>query len=97
MIKFLYIISEFTFSSIVMTFLYISICIVYDFYKCFDFFIIFSILRFSFYYLFIIIYDFALYLISKVLVFKRSFFISINILSIISSFKLSLHFVFKNP
>ena len=78
MIKFLYIILKFASSSIVMAFLYINICIICDFHKCFNSFIIFSTLRFSFYYLFIITYDFTLYLISKMLVFKRSLFMSIN-------------------
>ena len=95
MIKFSCVVLKFALSSIVMTFLYTNICIVCDFHKCFDFFIMFSTSRFFFHYLFIIKYNFALCLISKMLVLKRSFFISINIFSIVSFFKFNLHFVFK--
>ena len=95
MIKSLCVISEFAFNSIIMTFLYANICIVYDFHKCFNSFAMFSILKFFFHYLFIIKYDLTLCSISKMFIFKKSFFISINIRSIIFSFKLNLHFVFK--
>ena len=88
-------ISEFVFNSTIITFLYANICIVCDFYKCFDSFTILLIFKFFFHCLFIIKYNFALYSISKVLVFKRSLFVLINIRLIISSSKLSLHFVFK--
>ena len=69
--------------------------IIYDFYKCFNFLIIFLIFKFSFHCLLIIKYNFILSLISNVLVFKRPFFISINIFSIVFSLTLNLHFVFK--
>ena len=70
-------------------------CIICDSHKYLNFFIMFSISRSFFYYLFIIKYNFTLYSISKMLVFKKSFFVLINIFSIISSFKFDLHFVFK--
>ena len=94
-IRFSCVILEFAFSSIVMTFLYTNMCIVYDFYRCLDFLIMLFILKFSFHYLFIIKYDFVLFLILNVLILRRSRFVLINIFSIVFFFKLSLHFVFK--
>ena len=95
MIKFSCVVSKFTLNSIIITFLYISIYIVYDFHKCFDFLIILLILKSFFHYLFIIKYGFTLSLILKMLIFKKSRFVSTDIFSIVSSFKLNLHFVFK--
>ena len=95
MIKFLCVISKFASILIIMTFLYTNIYIVYDFHKCRDSLIMLFILKFFFHYLFIIKYDFALSLILKMLVFKRSLFIFINTFSIVSFFKLNLHFIFK--
>ena len=94
-IKSLCVISEFILNSIIITFLYANMCIVYNFHKCLNPFIIFLIFKSFFHYLFIIKYDFTLYSISKMLIFKKILFISINIRSIISFFKLNLHFVFK--
>ena len=91
------VISELTFNSIVMIFLYISIYIVCDSYKYLDFFVMFSISRFSFHYLLIIKYNLTLYLISKVLVLKKPLFMLINTFSIVSFFRFDLHFVFKKP
>ena len=54
------------------------------------------ILKFSFHCLFIIKYDFMLFLISKMFILKRSRFMSTNIFLIIFFFKLNLHFIFKN-
>ena len=95
MIKCLCVISKFAFNSIVITFLYINIYIVYNFYKFFDFLIMFFIFKFSFHYLLIIKYNLTLSLISKMFIFKNPYFISTNIFSIIFSFKLNLHFIFK--
>ena len=95
MIKLLCVIFEFTLNSIIITFLYTNIYIVYNFHKYLNSLIMLSILKFSFYYLLIIKYNLALFLILKVFVSKRFFFISINIFSIIPFFKLNLHFVFK--
>ena len=97
MIRFLCVISGFAFNSIIIAFLYANICIICDFHKCFDFFAMLFIFKFSFHYLFIIKYDFMLCSISKVLVFKKLLFVPINIRSIISFFKLNLHFIFKKP
>ena len=97
MIRFLYVISEFAFSSIVMTFLYTNIYIIYDFYKCLNSFIIFFIFKFSFHYLFIIKYNLALYLILKMFIFERFFFVLIDICSIVFFLKLNLHLIFKKP
>ena len=97
MIKFLYIISKFILNSIIITFLYANIYIVYNFHKCRDSLIMLFILKFFFHCLFIIKYNLALSLISKVLIFKKPRFILINILSIVFSFKLNLHFIFKKP
>ena len=83
MIRFSYVVSKFAFNSIIMTFLYINMCIVCDFYKCRDSLIMFLIPKSFFYYLFIIKYNFALSLILKVLIFKRSRFIFIKTFSII--------------
>ena len=55
----------------------------------------FLIFKFSFYCLFIIKYDFTLFLILKVFIFKRSRFILIDIFSIVPFFKLNLYFVFR--
>ena len=71
-------------------------CIVCDLKKCSNSLIMFSILKFSFHCFFIIKYDFALSSILKMLIFKRFFFVSMNIFSIISSFKFDLHFVSRN-
>ena len=78
-----------------MIFLYVNICIVYDFHKCLNFLIMFFILKFSFHCFLIIKNDFILSSILKVLIFKKSRFISMNIFSIVFSFKLNLHFIFK--
>ena len=96
-IKFSYIISKLISNSIIITFLYANICIVCDFHKYFDFLIMFLIFKFFFHCLFIIKYDFTLFLISKVLVFKKFRLMLINTLSIVFSFKLNLHFIFKKP
>ena len=53
------------------------------------------IFKFFFHYLFIIKYDFALCSILKVLISKRFFLVSINILLIVSFSMLNLHFVFR--
>ena len=55
----------------------------------------FFILKFFFYCLLIIKYDFTLSLILKMFIFKRFRFILISTFSIISFFKLNLHFIFK--
>ena len=55
------------------------------------------IFKFSFHYFFIIKNDLILSLISKMLIFRKFRFILIEIFSIIFSFKLNLHFVFKKP
>ena len=86
---------EFVFNSIVMTFLYVNIYIIYDFHKCLNFLIMLLILKSSFHFFFNIKNDLILFLISKMLIFKRSRFIFIIFFYIISFFKLSLHFVFK--
>ena len=83
MIKFLYVVSKFVSNSIIIIFLYINMCIVCDFYKCFDFLIMLFIFKFYFYCLFIIKYDFALFLISKMLIFKKPRLMLINIFSIV--------------
>ena len=97
MIKLSCVILKFAFNSIIIIFLYINMCIVYNFHKCFDFLIMLFILKFSFHYLFIIKYNFTLSLISKVLISKRFLLISTNIFSIVFFFKLNLHFVFNKP
>ena len=86
---------EFIFNSIIIIFLYANIYIIYDFYKCFDFLIMFSILKFSFHCFFNINNNLTLFSILKILIFKKSLFVFINIFFIIFIFKLSLHFVFK--
>ena len=80
MIKSSCVISEFVFNSIIITFLYINMCIVYNSYKCFNFLIMLSTLKFSFYYFFNIKNNLTLFLILKMLIFKRSFllFLSLN-------------------
>ena len=71
-------------------------CIIYDLKRCLNSLIMLFIFKFSFYYFFIIKYDFALFSISKMLIFKRFRFISMNIFSIVSFFKFDLHFVSRN-
>ena len=97
MIKSSCVISEFTFNLIVITFLYANMYIVYNFYKCFNSLIMLPIPKSFFHCLFIIKYDFTSSLISKILIFKRFYFVSTNIFSTVSFFKLNLHFVFKKP
>ena len=96
MIKFSCVVSKFVFNSIIIIFLYANMCIICDFHKCFDFLIMFFIFKFSFYYLLIIKNDFTLFSTLKMLIFKKSRFVSTNILSIVSFFKLNLHFISKN-
>ena len=88
---------EFVFNSIIITFLYANIYIVYNFYKCLDFLIMLLILKFSFHYFFNIRNDLILFSISKMLILKKSLFIFTNILFIIFIFKLNLYFIFKKP
>ena len=95
MIRFSCVISKFALSSTIMAFLYANMCIVYDFYKCLDSLIMLFIFKFFFHCFLIIKYDFALFLISKMLIFKKSRLISTNIFSIVSFFKFDLHFIFK--
>ena len=71
-------------------------CIVCDLKKCLNSLIMFLIFKFSFYCFFIIKYDFALFSILKMLIFKRSHFVSMNIFSIVSFFKFDLHFISRN-
>ena len=83
MIRFSCVVSKFVLISIIMIFLYANMCIVCDFHKCFDFLIMLFIFRFFFHCLFIIKYDFALFLISKIFVFKKSRLMSMSIFSIV--------------
>ena len=53
-------------------------------------------LKFSFYYLFNVIYNFTLFITINMLIFKISFLISMNIFEISFISKIDLHFVFKN-
>ena len=94
-IKFSCVVFEFAFNLIVITFLYINIYIICNSHKCLNLLIIFSIFKSFFHYLFIIKYDFTLFFISKVLIFKMLFFVFTRTFSIIPSFVLNLYFVFK--
>ena len=95
-IKFLYIISEFFFNSIVITFLYANKYIVYNFYMFFDFIIMLFTFKLFFHYFFNIKNNFALLIILNVFIFKRFIFISVTILTIFFIFEINLHFVFEN-
>ena len=86
---------KFAFNSIIIIFLYANIYIIYDFHKCFNFLSIFLIFKFSCYCFFNIKNDLPLFLISKMLIFKKSFFIFIIFFCIVFVFKLNLHFIFK--
>ena len=78
MIRFSYIIFEFAFNSIIIRFLYANMYIVYNFYKYLDSLIMLSTLKFSFHYFLNIKNDLTLFLISKMLIFKRSLLVFIN-------------------
>ena len=54
------------------------------------------IFKFSFHYFLIIKYNLTLSSILKILIFKRSRFVSIDIFSIVPFFKFNLHFVSRN-
>ena len=71
-------------------------CIVYNSKRCLNSLIMFFILKFFFQSFLIIKYDFALFSISKMLIFKRSRFVSIDTFSIISFFTFDLHLVSRN-
>lgn len=79
-----------------MTFRYVNMCIVYNSKRCLNSLIMFFILKFFFQSFLIIKYDFALFSISKMLIFKRSRFVSIDTFSIISFFTFDLHLVSRN-
>ena len=90
------VISEFAFNSTIMIFLYANTYIVYDSKRCLNSIIMFLIPKLFFHYFFIIRYDFALFSISKILIFKRPRFISIGIFSIISFSKFDLYLISRN-
>ena len=94
--KSLCVISKFVFNSIIITFLYANMCIVYDSKKYLNSLIMLFILKFFFHYFLIMKYDLALSSISKMLIFKSFRFVSINTFSIISFFKFNLYFVSRN-
>ena len=94
--KLSYVISKFALNSIIMTFLYANICIVYDLKRCLNSLIMLFILKFSFYCFLIIRYNLALFLISKMLILKRFYFVSMNTFSIISFLRFGLHFILRN-
>ena len=87
---------KFAFNSIIMTFLYVNIYIVYDSKRYLSSLIMFFILKSSFHYFLIIKYNLTLSSILKMLIFKKSHFISINTFSIIPFLKFNLHFISRN-
>ena len=94
--KSLCVVLRFAFNSIVMTFLYANMCIIYDLKRCLNFLIMLLIFKFSFHCFFIIKYNLALSSILKMLIFKRFRFVLMSIFSIVSFFKFDLHFVLRN-
>ena len=71
-------------------------CIVCDSKRYLNSLIMLPILKSSFHCFFIIKYDFALSSISKMLTFKRSYFVSIDTFSIVSLFTFNLHLISRN-
>ena len=96
LIKFSYIVFELHFNFIIIAFLYISKCIIYDSNFFFDFVTMLFTFKSSFYYFLRIINDFALLMILNVFFFNISRFVFINIFKISFILTLNLHFVFKN-
>ena len=78
-----------------MIFLYTNMCIIYNFHKCLNSLIIFSMFKFSFHCFFNIKNNLISFIIINVFIFKGSLFVFINIFSIFFCFRIRFAFFFQ--
>ena len=95
-IKSLYVVFELHFNFIIITFLYVNTCIIYNSNFSFDFITMLFTLKSFFHYFSNIKNDLALSIILNMFSFNISLFVFINIFEISLTLTLNLHFIFRN-